>query len=90
MGYRMPSREPVEEIRRLGYANAIGAIVLAEQVVDTHVTGFATMSDRSVALDALLRDLARLRRREPTLDGFITEIERYIDALHRDLGRLAA
>lgn len=90
MGYRMQSREPVEEIRRLGSAPAIGAIVLAEHVIDTHVAGFAAMGERSVALDALLRDLARLRRREPGLDGFITEIEGYIDALHRDLGRLAA
>lgn len=84
------SREPVEEIRRLGSANRIGAIVLAEQVVDTHVGGFGHAAERSVALDALLRDLARLRRREPSLDGFITEVESYIDGLHRDLTRLAA
>ncbi|WP_342165145.1 hypothetical protein [Methylobacterium sp. SD21] len=86
----MTSREPVEEIRRLGAANAIGAIVLAEQVVDTHVAGFANRAERSLALDALFRDLARLRRREPTLDGFITEIEGYLDSLHRDLVGLAA
>ena len=86
----MLSREPVEEIRRLGCANAIGAIVMAEHVVDVHVSGFAALSERSVALDALLRDLARLRRRQPALDGFITEIEGYIDTLHRDLDRLAA
>ena len=86
----MLTREPVEEIRRLGSASAIGAIVLAEQVVDTHAAGFAAVAERSLALDALLRDLARLRRREPSLDGFITEIEGYIDTLHRDLARLAA
>ena len=86
----MMSREPVEEIRRLGSANRIGAIVLAEQVVDTYVAGFGHAAERSVALDALLRDLARLSRREPDLDGFITEIEQYIDTLHRDLARLAA
>lgn len=86
----MTSREPVEEIRRLGAANAIGAIVLAEQVVDTHVAGFANRAERSLALDALFRDLARLRRREPSLDGFITEIEGYLDSLHRDLVGLAA
>lgn len=90
MGFPMLSREPLEDIRRLGSANAIGAIVLAEQVVDTHVAGFTAMAERSLALDVLLRDLARLRRREPGLDGFITEIEGYIDALHRDLDRLAA
>lgn len=90
MGYRMPSREPVEEIRRLGSANTIGAIVLAEQVVDTHAAGFASVDERALALDALLRDLARLRRREPGLDAFITEVEGYIDGLHRDLNRLAA
>ncbi|WP_426215495.1 hypothetical protein [Methylobacterium sp. NFXW15] len=84
------SREPVEEVRRLGSASRIGAIVLAEQVVDMYVGGFGHAAERSVALDALLRDLARLRRREPDLDGFITEVEHYIDTLHRDLAQLAA
>ncbi|GJE39873.1 hypothetical protein [Methylobacterium persicinum] len=81
---------PVEEIRRLAAAGKIGAIVVAEQVIDTHAAGFADRFERSVALDALLRDLARLRRREPHLDEFITEVEGYIDGLHRDLDRLAA
>ncbi len=86
----MTYREPVEEIRRLGAAGKIGAIVLAEQIVDTHLSGFGRPCDRPLALDALLRDLARLRRREPSLDGFITQVESYIDGLHRDLARRAA
>lgn len=86
----MASHMPVEEIRRLAATGQIGAIVIAEHVVDTHVAGFVNARERSVALDALLRDLARLRRREPKLDGFITEVEGYIDGLHRDLMLLAA
>lgn len=86
----MACHMPVEEIRRLAASGQIGAIVLAEHVVDTHVSGFANAHERSVAMDALLRDLARLRRREPVLDGFITAVEGYIDGLHRDLMRLAA
>lgn len=86
----MSYREPVEEIRCMGQSGIAGAIVAARQTVDTHVGAFSRFDERSLALDALLRDLARLRRREPALDGFITEVERYIDRLHRDLDRLAA
>ncbi len=86
----MSYREPIEEIRRLGAGAPIGAIVLAEQIVDMYAADFGHPADRSVALDALLRDLARLRRRDPGLDGFITDIEAYIDGLHRELSRRAA
>jgi hypothetical protein len=86
----MSYRQPIEEIHRLGSGPRIGAIVLAEQVVDTYVGAFSNPDDRTVALDALLRDLARLRRRDPGLDGFIAEVEGYIDGLHRDLARRAA
>lgn len=86
----MSCREPIETIRRLGAGPRIGAIVLAEQAVDTYAAAFAHPEDRMLALDALLRDLARLRRRDPALDGFITQVETYIDSLHRDLARRAA
>lgn len=86
----MSYREPIEEIHRLGTGAPIGAIVLAEQIIDMYAADFGHSDDRSVALDALLRDLARLRRRDPALDGFITDIEAYIDGLHRELSRRAA
>lgn len=86
----MSYRDPIEEIRRLGAGPRIGAIVLAEQIVDCHAAAFGPEEDRTLALDALLRDLARLRRRDPALDGFITEVENYIDGLHRELTRRAA
>ena len=86
----MQLSEPVSEIRRLGAAARIGAIVMAEQAVDLHVAAYASPDDRCIALDILLRDLARLRAREPALDGFIAEVESYIDLLHRDLARRAA
>lgn len=86
----MTFREPVEAIGRLGATAQIGAIVLAEQIVDLQLAGFSDAAERSLALDALLRDLARLRRRDPALDGFIGEVETYIDGLHRDLSRRAA
>lgn len=86
----MSYRKPIEDIGRLGTEAQVGASVLAEQVVDTYAAGFQNLDDRCVALDALLRDLARLRRREPTLDGFITGVETHIDGLHRELTRRAA
>lgn len=86
----MPVSEPIREIRRLGMAGRIGAIVMAEQAVDTCVAAFGKPDDRGIVLDILLRDLARLRTREPALDGFIGEVEGYIDLLHRDLACRAA
>lgn len=82
--------EPIREIRRLGLAHRIGAIVMAEQAVDTYVAAFQRPDDRAIALDILLRDLARLRVREPAIDGFIGEVESYIDLLHREFARRAA
>ena len=81
---------PIELVLRLGAAPRIGAIVLVEQAVDTYLAGYAHPDERAIALDILLRDLARLRIHEPDLDGFIGEVELYIDLLHRDLARQAA
>jgi hypothetical protein len=86
----MSLSEPVELVRRLGAAPPVGAIVLAEQAVDLYIAGYIRLDDRSVALDILLRDLARLRVLQPELDGFIAEVEAYIDLLHRQLTRQAA
>lgn len=86
----MSLSEPVELVRRLGTAPRIGAIVLAEQAIDTYVAGYTRLDDRGIALDILLRDLARLRLLEPDLDPFISEVESYIDLLHRTLSHQAA
>jgi hypothetical protein len=86
----MALSEPVELVRRLGAAQRVGAIVMAEQAVDTYVAGYARIDDRAIALDIVLRDLARLRVQAPGLDRFIGEVEGYIDLLHRDLARPAA
>lgn len=86
----MPPSETVREIRRLGCAPRIGAIVLAEQAVDTYADAYLQADDRRIALDILFRDLARLRAQEPALDRFIGELEGYIGLLHRDLSRRAA
>lgn len=86
----MSLSEPVELVRRLGAAPRIGAIVLAEQAIDTYVAGYTRLDDRGIALDILLRDLARLRLLEPDLDPFISEAESYIDLLHRTLSHQAA
>ncbi|MBE7204077.1 MAG: hypothetical protein INR70_40655 [Parafilimonas terrae] len=86
----MSLSEPVELVRRLGATPRIGAIVMAEQAVDSYCAGYAHPDDRAIALDILLRDLARLRIQVPNLDAFIGEVESYIDLLHRDLARRAA
>ncbi|MEL6062896.1 MULTISPECIES: hypothetical protein [unclassified Methylobacterium] len=86
----MSLSEPVELVRRLGAAPPVGAIVVVEQAVDLYIAGYARLDDRGVALDILLRDLARLRILEPDLDVFIAEVEGYIDLLHRQLTRQAA
>lgn len=86
----MPSSEPIREIRRLGCVPRIGAIVMAEQAVDTYADAYPHAEDRAVALDILIRDLARLRREEPALDRFFADVESYVDLMHRDLSRRAA
>jgi hypothetical protein len=82
--------EPVELVRRLGDAPRIGAIVLAEKAIDAYLAGYCHPDDRAIALDILLRDLARLRVQEVALDRLIGEVEAHIDLLHRDLARRAA
>jgi hypothetical protein len=86
----MSLSEPVEFVRRLGSTPRIGAIVMAEQAIDTYLAGYLRIDDRAIALDILLRDLARLRLQDAALDAFIGEVESYIDLLHRDLTRRAA
>lgn len=86
----MPLSEPVELVRRLGATPHIGALVMAEQAIGTYLAGYPRPDDRPIALDILLRDLARLRVQEPALDRFIGAVEGYIDLLHRDLARRAA
>ncbi|MHC2108691.1 MULTISPECIES: hypothetical protein [unclassified Methylobacterium] len=86
----MALSEPVHAVRRLGSAAQIGAIVMAEQAIDSYLDDYGRPGDRATALDILLRDLARLRFVEPDLDAFIGEVERYIDLLYRDLARQAA
>lgn len=61
-----------------------GAIVVAEQTIDAFAHGFDEKS-RVIALDSILRDLARLRIKGPMLDPFLSELERYIDWLQRKL-----
>lgn len=86
----MSLSEPVELVRRLGAAPPAGAIVRAEQAIDLYIADYIRRDDRGIALDILLRDLARLRALEPDLDEFIAGIEGYIDLLHRQLTRQAA
>lgn len=86
----MASSEPIREIRRRGCMPRIGAIVMAEQAVDTYADACPQAEGRAVALAILLRDLARPRLREPALDRFIADVESHIDPLHRDLSRRAA
>ncbi|AIQ93883.1 hypothetical protein PQI07_05170 [Methylobacterium sp. 092160098-2] len=81
---------PIELVLRLGIAPRIGAIGMVEQAVDAYLAGYAHPGERAIALDILLRDLARLRIHEPDLDPFIGEVEQYIDQLHRNLARQAA
>ena len=50
---------PVEVVRRLGVAPRIGAIVMAEQAVDSYRAGCDRPDGRTIALDILLRDPAR-------------------------------
>jgi hypothetical protein len=86
----MSLSEPVELVRRLGATSRVGIIVMVEQSVDAYCAGYPGHDDRAIALDILLRDLARLRVQAPGLDCFIGEVENYIDLLHRDLAREAA
>ncbi|MCJ2059100.1 hypothetical protein MKL09_21480 [Methylobacterium sp. J-048] len=86
----MALSEPVRAVRRLGSAAQIGAIVMAEPAIDASLDNHGQPDDRAIALDILLRDLARLQCLEPDLDGVIGEVEHYIDLPYRDLSRRAA
>ncbi|XYD09120.1 hypothetical protein R1A27_00330 [Methylobacterium sp. NMS12] len=81
----MPTRPILDLVRRHGRQNQPGAIVVVEQAVDVYAVAFKDRDARVVALDSLLRDLARLSALEPTLATFVERIERYVDDLHRDL-----
>jgi len=50
---------PVESVRRLGLAQRIGAVVMAEQAVDAYRAGCGHPDTCTVALEIRLRDLAR-------------------------------
>ncbi|GJD56379.1 hypothetical protein [Methylobacterium dankookense] len=85
----MQLAQPIRMIGRLGLEGRAGAIVQAEQAVDTFLAAFPG-DEQPLALDILLRDAARLRDREPGLDAFLTEVEHYIDLLFRDMTRAEA
>ncbi|MCJ2066990.1 hypothetical protein MKK63_30515 [Methylobacterium sp. J-088] len=86
----MALSEPVERVRRLGPTPDVGALVMIEQAIDLYAAGYTHLDERRIALDILLRDLARLRTIEPDLDVFIAQVESYIDSLHCQLTRQAA
>ena len=58
---------------------------MVEQAVDVYAAAFDDREAHVIALDILLRELARFTVLEPNLSAFIAQIERYIDSLHRDL-----
>ena len=86
----MSLSEPVELVRRLAATPHVGAMIVIEQAIDRYAAGYTRLDERGIALDILLRDLARLRTVEPDLDPLITKVEGYIDFLHRQLTRQAA
>ena len=86
----MSLSEPVELVRRLAAKPHVGAMNVIEQAINRYAAGYIRLDERGIALDILLRDLARLRTVEPDLDPFIAEVEGYIDSLHRQLTRRAA
>ncbi len=61
-----------------------GAIVVAENAIDAYARGVDEQS-QVIALDEILRDLAHLRTKASMLDPFLSDLERYIDILQRDL-----
>ncbi|MGU3539739.1 hypothetical protein [Methylobacterium sp. A54F] len=77
-------------IRALAEDGRVGAIGLAEHAVEAYAKGFGTAADQSVALDILLRDLARLQGVAPHLSGFIRRVETVIDRLHPSVAPRAA
>lgn len=77
----------LDKLHALATEGRPGAIVIAEHAIDTYAGGFDEPS-RVIALDTILRDLARLRIKAPTLDPFVSELERYIDGLHRELAKV--
>lgn len=84
-----PDTSILSTLRTLASQGRPGAIVLAEQAIDTFAESFDE-NTRVVALDTILRDLARLRVQTPILDPFLTDLERYIDLLQRDLANVPA
>ena len=79
--------QPVQALRHFAAEARAGAGPEAEAVVDAYVSDFHQVGDKVIALDILLRDLARLRLRAPELDAFLDAVEGHIDDLHRELAR---
>ncbi|WP_132255044.1 hypothetical protein [Methylobacterium segetis] len=79
--------QSIRALNRFAGEAPSGAILQAEAAVDAYVSDFHDRADKVVALDILLRDLARLRLRAPELDAFLDVVEGHIDDLHRDLAR---
>ena len=81
----MSSRATIlDTLHALASDGHLGAIVVAENAIDTYARGFDEQS-QVIALDAILRDLARMRTKAPTLEPFWSDLERYTDVLQRDL-----
>jgi hypothetical protein len=85
-----PLSPPIRAVRRLAGAAQIEAVKRAEAAVDDYVAGFRERGDRVIALDILLRNLARPRLRNPLLGALLDRLEAHIDHLHRGLARGAA
>ncbi|AWN41871.1 hypothetical protein [Methylobacterium durans] len=82
--------QPIEAVRHVADGSRAWAVLEAEAAVDAYVSDFPEPGDKVIALDILLRDLARLRLRAPEFDAFLDAVEGHIDDLHRDLARRAA
>jgi hypothetical protein len=67
-----------QRIYRLAIEDRPGAIVLAEHAVDLHAELFSHPSDKLTALDALARDLVRMRRAFPEIATFLQRVDDYI------------
>ncbi|POR41089.1 hypothetical protein [Methylobacterium sp. V23] len=80
--------QTVRDVIALAVAYRPGAIIEAEQVVDTYLMTFRGYRSRAAAIECLRAELALPAHRTLNRGGLFEQIERHLGKRHREAARL--